>query len=332
MRVPTSRPVAAACVAVLSLGAGACSAGGAATGTPDPPSSSAPLAEPRTVDGMPVWEPLSGLDTPRDDFATAVVGDEIWTFGGLTGDRGNRLDTIEVYNTRTDRWRFFDGVMPEPMASFEGVALRDRVYLFGGFDADNQPSDFAVVLDTSTQRWHRLPPLPQPRYAHTVTLHRGLIYVIGGEDARGPVEAVDIFDPRSRTWSRGAPMPSARGSHDAASAGELIYVLGGYLNGAPSDLVQTYDPAADRWAAAEPLPEPVSRAGAAVLDGRLWVSYHQFSAVMDLASGTWSPANPLTVSRHGLGFVAVGGHIYGIGGCTETPLRDVRTVDVLAPL
>ncbi len=51
--------------------------------------------------------------------------------------------------------------------------------------------------------------------------------------------------------------------------------------------------------------------------------------MLDLADETWSPANPLTQSRHGLGYVAVAGTIYGIAGCTETPLRDVRTVDAL---
>ena len=279
--------------------------------------------------GLPEWEPRSGLSTPRDDFATAVVGDEIWAFGGMTGDRGNRLDSVEIYNTRTEKWRFFDKPMPEGVASFEAAAIGDSVFLFGGLDSRSEASDFSAVLDTSSGKWRRLPPLPVPRYSHTVTLHDGLIYVIGGEGGEGPVETVDIFDPQTGAWSTGAPMPKARGSHDAVAAGDDIYVLGGWLDSGPTDLVQTYDPDIDRWTRAEPLPEPVSRAGAAVVDGRLWVSRHEFSAVLDLAAGTWSPANPLTQSRHGLGYVAVDGSIYGIAGCTETPLRDVRTVDVL---
>ncbi len=331
---PVTRSVLGACTAVLLLAAPACSMGGSTAAGPEPESSppSSALEPPPAVKGMPEWEPLSTLQTPRDDFATAVVGDEIWNFGGMTGDRGNRLDSIEVYDTSTDRWRLYDGVMPEGIASFEGAAVGDQVFLFGGLDKDTNASDFSATLDTSTGTWRQLPSLPHPRYAHTVTLHDGFIYVIGGEAVSGPVRAVDIFDPRTETWTSGAPMPKARGSHDAASAGDVIYVLGGWLDGGPTDLVQVYDPAADAWTTTEPLPEPVSRAGAAVLDGKLWVSYHQFSAALDLSSGTWAPANPLTVSRHGLGYVATGGKIYGIGGCTETPLRDVRSVDVLDPV
>ena len=312
-------------VALLGLAVVACSPEPAADGEPRPtPTSSEP--------GQPQWQPRAGLSIPRDDFASAVIGNEIWTFGGLTGDRGIRLESIEVYNTRTDRWRVSRLTLPEGLASFEGTAIGNRIFLFGGLDVNTEASDFAAVLNTSTGRWRELPPLPSPRYAHSVTLHEGLIYVIGGEGAAGVIETVDVYDPARRAWSTADPMPEARGSHDAVSAGGVIYVLGGYLDGGPTDLVQTYDPSAGEWALAEPLPEPVSRAGATVLDDRLWVSLHEFSYVLDVGGQTWTPAPPLTVPRHGLGYVPVGDSIYGIGGCTESPLRDVRTVDVLRVL
>lgn len=298
-------------------------------GSGSPSTSVSPSTGVNHVEGMPEWKARAGLEVPRDDFVSAVVGDQIWVFGGMTGDRGTRLESIEVYDTSRDRWHTSDVTMPEGLASFEGVSIGDKVYVFGGLDADSKASDFSAVLDTSTGRWRRLPALPVSRYAHTVTLHKGLIYVIGGESVGGPVEQVDVFDPRAERWSKGSAMPKARGSHDTVSAGGLLYVLGGWLDAGPTDLVQTYDPEKGRWGAAEPLPEPVSRAGAAALDGRIWVSYHQFSAVMDLGKGSWSPANPLPRSRHGLGYVPVGSSIYAVGGCSEYPLRDMRTVDEL---
>lgn len=331
MLLPEALVRASVGVASIAILAGACSAG---TTTSDvdraaEPSSASSSSEPGTVAGLPRWEMRSSLHVPRDDFVSAVVGDEIWVMGGMSGSRGTRLDSVEVYDTGADRWRMSDVTMPEGLASFEGVAIGEKIYVFGGLNAQSKASDFSAVLDTSTGRWRKLPPLPTARYAHTVTLHDGRVYVIGGESVKGAVEEVDIFDPKSETWSTGAPMPKARGSHDTVSAGDLIYVIGGWRDGAATDLVQTYDPATDRWGDAEPLPEPMSRGGAAVLDGRIWVSFHGFSAVLDLDDGTWSPANPLTVSRHGMGYLPVGDSIYGIGGCLEYPLRDVRSVDVL---
>lgn len=312
---------------ILGLSSGACTGALVPGAGSRPAAPSAASSQGSLVPGAPRWQSRSGLSVPRDDFATAVVDKEIWAFGGMSGDRGTRLDSIEIYDTRSGDWRVSEQTMPEGLASFEGAAVGKDVFLFGGLDATSRASDFSAVLDTSTGKWQKLPPLPTPRYAHTVTLHEGLIYVIGGEGAHGPVETVDVFDPSTRSWSTGAPMPKARGSHDAVAVDEEIYVLGGWLNSGPTDLVQTYDPVADEWAPAEPLPEPVSRAGAALLDGRLWVSRHQFSSVLDIDEGTWSPANPLPVSRHGLGYVAVGSSVYAVGGCTESPLRDVRTVD-----
>ncbi|HEX4976448.1 MAG TPA: kelch repeat-containing protein [Nocardioides sp.] len=282
-------------------------------------------------DTLPRWEPVEGLYVPRDDFATAVVDGRIWAMGGMTGERGNRLTSIEVLDTATGRWSTSDVELPVGLASFEAVATGPRIWAFGGFDAASVPTDFAAVLDTRTGRWKDLPPLPHPRYAHTVTLHDGKIYVVGGRDQDGPVSAVDVFDPVRRTWTTAdVPMPSARDSHDAVSTPDGLLVVGGWLGDGPTDRVDLYDPATGEWTAAPSLPVPMSRAGVAVADGRVWVSLHTTSYVLDVDERrSWEPANAISLSRHGLGYVLVDDALYAIGGCAENPLRDVRTVDRL---
>ncbi len=323
-RSGSSASVGAAALVVAVL-AGACSPGGHETPRALPSGHHGALL----VDGQPRWQAIDGLTVPRDDFGAAVVGDEIWVLGGMTGDRGHRLDSVEVLDTRTGRWRTAETRLPQRLASFEAAAIGDDVYVVGGLAAGSGPSDVAAVLDTATGSWRRLPDLPVARYAHSVTAYDGRLFVIGGEGGDGVVEQVDVFDPATGTWSTGSPMPHARGSHDAVAAGDVVYVLGGWLDGEASALVQTYDPVTGEWADGEPLPEPMSRAGATYVDGRLWVSLHRSSYVLDTDQGGWVAANPLTVSRHGLGYVPVRGRIFAIGGCMESPLRDVRTVDVL---
>lgn len=320
----STRQALAGAAAALAVLAGACS-----VEQPDAPADGATKEEAAPAPDLPEWQRLAGLEVPRDDFGTAVVGDDIWVLGGMTGDRGTRLESIEVLDTTTGEWSTSEITVPEGLASFESAAVGARIYVFGGLDVNSTATDFAAVLDTSTGRWRRLPDLPAARYAHTVTLHDGLIHVIGGEGKDGAVEQVDVFDPATETWSTGTPMPEVRNSHDAVSTGEVIYVLGGWRDGSPSDVVQTYDPASGRWRSQQPLPEPMSRAGATYLDGRVWVSLHESAYVLQVGSEEWKPANPLTVSRHGLGYVAHDGRIFGIGGCTPSPLRDVRSVDVL---
>jgi N-acetylneuraminic acid mutarotase len=280
------------------------------------------------VRDMPEWHTRAQIDTPRDDFAHVVVDDEIWTFGGMTGDRGNRLTTTEVYDTRTNRWRY-GPELPEGLCSFEGAAIGPRIYLFGGLDERSEVSDFAAVLDTRTGRWEQLPALPHERYAHDVDRIGARIYVMGGEDSDGPEAAVDVFDTRTNRWSQAARMPAARSSVDMAPVDGRMYVVGGFLGGAETAKAQVYDPARDRWSDVAPMPEPMSRGGAAAVGEKIFTSYHEFSFVYDVQRDTWSRANPMTVPRHGLGYIAVGAKVYGIGGCTEHPLRDVPFVDVL---
>jgi non-specific serine/threonine protein kinase len=282
-------------------------------------------------DRYPTWSAVAGLETPRDDFGTAIIGTDIWVLGGMTGERGNRLLSIEVLDTTTGTWATSDIEMPVGVASFEVVAQGPLIYAFGGFDAQSQATDFSSVLDTRTGRWRALPPLPHPRYAHTVTAFEGRYYVLGGRDLDGEVAAVDVFDPDTGRWTTlDRPMPRARDSHKAVATPEGIYVAGGQKDFVDSSLVDRFDPASGRWTKLPDLPEPMSRAGLTYAQGKLWIALHESAYVADAADPTsWEEANALTLSRHGMGFVVLDGFIYSIGGCALNPLRDVRTVDRL---
>ena len=298
------------------------------------PSSTPPgevVGPPTRSDDHPQWEGIEGLYVPRDDFGTAVVGSRVWVLGGMTGERGNRLLSIEVLDTRTGEWETSDVQMPVGIASFESVAVGSRIYSFGGLDHDNHATRFAGVLDTRTGHWRDLPPLPHARYAHTVTEWDGKLYVIGGRDEEGRVAATDVFDPRTETWTTSkTPMAHARDSHDTVATPAGLMVVGGWRGYGPTDLVDLYDPETDTWSTGPRLPKPVSRAGVAVADGHVWVSYHELSYVLDLETGKWEEANALPLPRHGLGYVHVGNAIFAIGGCALNPLRDVRDVDAIS--
>lgn len=331
-------------VSALLLALTGCASGG----YPDPAASTSPsVAEPSstvaptdsdgvttTSDVYPTWTAIDGLEMPRDDFGTAIIGDEIWVLGGMTGERGNRLLSIEVLDTTTGTWSTSDIEMPVGVASFEVVARGSEIYAFGGFDAASQAMDFSSVLDTKSGTWRTLPPLPHARYAHTVTGHDGRVYVIGGRDIDGEVAAVDVFDPGTETWTtldEDMPKARARDSHKTVATPDGLVVAGGQRDFEDSALVDVLDPRTGRWSTLPDLPEPMSRAGLAYADDKLWISLHESAFVMDATElRTWEDANALTLSRHGMGFVVHDGFIYSIAGCALNPLRDVRTVDRMA--
>jgi hypothetical protein len=336
-RFRRGRGLVAACALTLA-------ASGCASDAPPAPDPDATVTEPSDTsaatdsDGItttsevyPEWSAIDGLEIPRDDFGTAVIGSDIWVLGGMTGARGNRLLSIEVLDTTSGTWSMSDVEMPVGVASFEVVAVGPRIYAFGGFDASSQAMDFAAVLDTRTGRWRDLPPLPHARYAHTVTAFDGSFYVIGGRDVAGEMAAVDVFDPRTETWTTlDRPMPRARvrDSHKTVAVPEGLLVAGGQREFQDSDQVDLLDPRTGRWTTLPDLPEPMSRAGLAYADDTLWISLHESAYVMDATKlETWEPGNALTLSRHGMGYVVHDGYLYSIAGCALNPLRDVRTVD-----
>lgn len=295
----------------------------------DEPTSSS-TADTTSSQAYPAWESFNTVEIPRDDFGTSLVGTDIWIMGGMTGERGNRLTSIEVLDTQTGEWTMSNIEMPVGLASFESAAIGSKIYVFGGFDVDYQASDFAGVLDTTTGTWTELPPLPHARYAHTVTEHEGELYVVGGEGNRSQqVAAIDIFEPEQGTWrTSDVPLPGPRNSHDTLSVPQGLLVIGGFDEEGQQDRVDLFDPTTGSSTEVPDLPRPISRGGAAVIDDQAWFSWHEQTYVLDLADlGEWQEGNPLTRSRHGLGYVPVGDWLYAIAGCSENPLRDVRTVD-----
>jgi N-acetylneuraminic acid mutarotase len=101
-------------------------------------------------------------------------------------------------------------------------------------------------------------------------------------------------------------------------------VVGGFTaTGAGSAAVEAYDTAANRWERAADLPARRNHAGAAALDGFLYVvggfvgsSFTPASDVyrFDPSTGDWSSRASLPAPRGALALAALGGRLYATGG------------------
>jgi N-acetylneuraminic acid mutarotase len=157
-----------------------------------------------------------------------------------------------------------------------------------------------------------------------------------------PKALVYEYDSASDNWTRKKPMQLPSHHVAFASLGDKIYAFGGFTlpdSGPPAwrplDNAWEYDPAADSWKALAPMPTKRGAAGAAVVNGKIYVTGgatsrpgvtesgihparpHEVLATVeeyDPATNTWSERRPLLVARNHHAVAAVGNYVYAIGG------------------
>jgi len=209
---------------------------------------------------------------------------------------------------------------------------------------------FAVIASAQTppaptpqNPWATLAPFPDPSEEVLGATAGGKLYVFCGLGPNWtPKALVYEFDPAANTWTKKKPM--ALPSHHVAfvSLNDKIYAFGGFTlpdSGPPAwrplDNAWEYDPAADSWKALAPMPTKRGAAGAAVLNGKIYVTggaaslpgitesgihparpHHALDTVeeYDPATNTWRARKPLLVARNHHAVAAVGDRLYAIGG------------------
>ncbi|MGN6562878.1 MAG: Kelch repeat-containing protein [Thermomicrobiales bacterium] len=276
------------------------------------------------------WTTEASLATARDDFGIATVGGKVYVFGGMTGDRGNKLDSTEVYDPATNHWSS-GPALAVGRSSFRAAAIGDTIYLAGGATSEKSGINLVEAFDTTTSQFRQLAPLPTPRFGNGLVALNGKLYAVGGYSNGAATGSVEVYDPAANSWSAAAPLPTPRYNLAAVVLNDKIYALGGWVNDGPSTAVEVYDPATNAWSAGTPMKVPMSNFGATVLDGRIYTLLHQVQQIYDPSVDKWLGSDPMPTTRHGEGVVAVGENLYAIGGCYEDPQYDLDTVEAFVP-
>jgi N-acetylneuraminic acid mutarotase len=185
--------------------------------------------------------------------------------------------------------------------------------------------------------WGPGPALPAARMFQAMAADSsGNVYVIGGQDAAGPVSTVFRFNPAGGGWTAVASLPVAADGMAAATGPDgRIWVMGGAADAGGCCITLrrlfVYTPATNTWAEKAQMPTGRFSLGAAFgRDGRLYAIGGRLSVASTLtvntveaydpATDTWSAAAPDLFSTIGAG-VSRGpdGLIYVAGGTDLNP-------------
>ena len=188
----------------------------------------------------------------RFDYGIAVVGFELWVFGGRIQD--DALDRVERLGA--DRlWTDFSEAAPMPEPAWHmGVAVLDgHIHVVGGFDGLGGQA-IHRRFDPRTHSWTTCRPLPSPRWGLALVAFDGLLYAIGGDHGTPakpePCEALEVYDPITDSWLElgvEAPLPEPRARHAAVAVREGIVVVGGLGPTGSSAASWLYRPHHRRW-------------------------------------------------------------------------------------
>jgi len=135
------------------------------------------------------WEYISPMPHGRLGHDSTVGMDgKIYVFGGrewIAADKGAPfLDTVEVYDPKTDTWSK-RSPMPEPRNAHAAVLAADgKIYVIGGSKAyRDTPLKTVLIYDPVKDSWSKGPDMNVPRsLVSAVATPDGKIYAIGGTD------------------------------------------------------------------------------------------------------------------------------------------------------
>jgi len=312
-------PMALDDVVLVAAGGGLLALGGALESDTWAPVDAAFSWEP----GAARWSDGEAADLPHPVAGgdACLVGDRVYYVGGYRqagwdSDAGTIVRDyapgLLVYDLESDLWQ--TGPPPPRAVTWPALACdpsRGRLYVAGGVadvDGDGRsccselggsadaPAALLQIYDVSAERWELGPAPPNAFTAAAGGFLEGRVIVAGGyQPLFGPSLDTRIFDVEGAAWTFGARLDPPRTEAAGVILDGELCLLGGRrpsTMGSYTERWECFDGRA--WALQEdPLPSERASAGAAVLDGRVYVAGGQAWGHALSRGETWPTADPV---------------------------------------
>jgi DNA-binding CsgD family transcriptional regulator len=175
------------------------------------------------------WERRADKPKPVANVGAVVVYGLVYVPGGLDSS-GRVIDTLEIYNPKTDSWHAA-APLPRPVCAYAIAPTVDGFYLFGGWDGSNYLSS-VYRYDIATDIWYEEAPLRSPRGFAAAITNGKVIYLVGGFNGHNVLDTCESFEPAlARTgedpWRTLSPLKTARAGLGLVATNGSLYAVGG---------------------------------------------------------------------------------------------------------
>jgi len=198
----------------------------------------------------------------------AVVGDEIYFFGGCNIWNNYHTTTVDKYNVATDVWTLDVSQYPMRVGNVQSAAHGGLIYLFGGDDYNGPAYKNAYAFDPATGQFSPLQDMPTGRIQARAFALNSEIWVVGGHDLVGgftALSSIDIYNPATDSWRPGPPLPLAAERTWAAGSLDNGIIYAVFDPGLEE--VYVYDESNATWTFACSPPQEQSASFGSVNDG-----------------------------------------------------------------
>ncbi|XP_063239818.1 kelch-like protein 10 [Bacillus rossius redtenbacheri] len=243
----------------------------------------------------------------------------LFTIGGWSA--GTPTSSVELYDSRADRWTQLQEEDPEGPRAYHGVAaLGGDLYVVGGFNGVNY---FNSCRCFSSERrvWREVAPMNARRCYVSVAALDGLLYAMGGYDRPNRQSTAERYNPCTNQWSFIAPMSVQRSDANATTLDGCIYIAGGFTGLECLSSVEVYDPQLDQWRLVANMTSRRSGVSCCAYHGRIYVvggfngiSRLNSAEVYSPRTNTWTRIADVLQTRSNFMLEVVDDAMYAVGG------------------
>lgn len=267
------------------------------------------------------WDVKQKEITPRFASAGFVIGDNIYTTGGIT-QTFVRSNKTEVFDTVTNTWSA-KADAPTTRARTASFSIGNKAYVIGGVDSNGNILDTVEEYDSDTNTWTAKQSLPIPLVTSGIAVNN-IGYVIAGETTGNQtVGNAYSYNSATDTWTAITDKLTPTYGHALASDGTNIYVMGGInQNGDTIGLNEAYDIATNTWSEKDDMLVPRSFLSSFFTNGSIyavgglnsdWYSLDT-NEKYNIEENQWVTDTPMNYPRSSLNAMAIGTKGYAIGG------------------
>jgi hypothetical protein len=177
------------------------------------------------------------LSLPRRCVKLALIGDDIYAFGGFGG---NLLDSVETVHIQADGhlgpWRMLDEHLTIPRYVHAAKVIGNTVLNIGGHNQEQGVGQTEVEWTIAKPGqplagWKAGPSLNKGRFGLSAAAHGGYVYALGGLDGINFLASVEKSrlqgDGTPGPWLQTTPLNAPLANFDPVVDGNRIYIIGG---------------------------------------------------------------------------------------------------------